>query len=397
MIPFIDLRRQHHALRAELLAAAGAEVMSRSGRSDSYGAPRDFSFEVRGKFPNGLSLQVVAEVLEEYPDGVWLVELAALADASLVPQAVASALGVREQPGRPLIETLSEYLRAKSLLLVLDNCEHLLAATTQISELLAACSGLRVLATSRERLRLRGEREYPVPPLAVPDSVASARVAPSPDWLAGVAAVRLFAARAADVRPGFAVTAENAGAVVEICRRLDGLPLAIELAAAWVRVLPPADLLARLEARLPLLRGGGADQPPRLRTMRDAIAWSHDRLSDDERRRLVAQLARGVEMTPDLAMKLLRFNARLRFGAFGYVPQGSCVVFSHTLLGGETLDAVEIETALRDLSVLADEFDDRIVEEAGGQRMQDLIDASAASALFSEMDGPGDWGDWDRQ
>jgi hypothetical protein len=108
--------------------------------------------------------------------------------------------------------------------------------------------------------------------------------------------------------------------------------------------------------------------------------------------RLVAQLVRGVEMTPDLAMKLLRLNARVRFGAFGYVPQGSCVVFTHTLLGGETLDAEEILTAVRDLSVIADEYDDRIVEEAGGRRMQDLIDASASAALFSELGSPG-WGD----
>jgi hypothetical protein len=109
--------------------------------------------------------------------------------------------------------------------------------------------------------------------------------------------------------------------------------------------------------------------------------------------RLVAQLARGCEMTPDLAIKLLRLNARLRFGAFGYVPQGSCVVFTHTLLGGETLDADEILTTLRDLSVVADEYDDLIVEEAGGQRMQDLIDASATAALFSDLDRPGAWDD----
>jgi hypothetical protein len=112
--------------------------------------------------------------------------------------------------------------------------------------------------------------------------------------------------------------------------------------------------------------------------------------------RLVSQLARDVEMTPDLALKLLRLNARLRFGAFGYVMQGSCVVFAHTLLGGETLDSDEILTAVHDLSILADEFDDRIVEEAGGKRMQDLIDASVASALFSELDSPGDW-DWDKE
>jgi hypothetical protein len=111
------------------------------------------------------------------------------------------------------------------------------------------------------------------------------------------------------------------------------------------------------------------------------LPWEPDRALV----RLVAQLARGVEMTPDLAIKLLRINARLRFGAFGYVPQGACVIFAHTLLGGETLDAEEISTAVRDLSMLADEYDDFIVEEAGGQRMQDLIDASAAAALFSDV------------
>jgi len=117
------------------------------------------------------------------------------------------------------------------------------------------------------------------------------------------------------------------------------------------------------------------------------LPWEPDRALV----RLVAQLAHGVDMTPDLAIKLLRLNGRLRFGAFGYVPQGSCVVFSHSLLGGETLDPVEITTALRDLSMIADEYDDRIVEEAGGQRMQDLIDESASAALFSEMDSPDSW------
>ena len=117
------------------------------------------------------------------------------------------------------------------------------------------------------------------------------------------------------------------------------------------------------------------------------LAWEPDRALV----RMVAQLARGVDMTPDLAIKLLRFNARLRFGAFGYVPQGSCVVFAHTLLGGDTLDSDEITTAVRDVSMLADEFDDRIVEEAGGKRMQDLIDASATAALFADIDPSPTW------
>jgi hypothetical protein len=152
--------------------------------------------------------------------------------------------------------------------------------------------------------------------------------------------------------------------------------------------------VARLEETL-------ADSPafarvePRFYVVRQGTAYVHIHVlswePDRALVRLVAQLARGVEMTPDLALKLLRLNARLRFGAFGYVPQGSCVVFGHTLLGGETLDPEEITTALRDLSMLADEFDDRIVEEAGGKRMQDLIDASAAAALFSDTDPAGAW------
>lgn len=140
---------------------------------------------------------------------------------------------------------------------------------------------------------------------------------------------------------------------------------------------------ARVEPRFYVLRQGSAY------IYIQVLPWEPDRALI----RLVAQLARGVEMTPDLAIKLLRLNARLRFGAFGFVKEGSCVVLGHTLLGGETLDADEINTALRDLSMLADEFDDRIVEEAGGKRMQDLIDASAAAALFADFDGAvaGSW------
>lgn len=139
----------------------------------------------------------------------------------------------------------------------------------------------------------------------------------------------------------------------------------------------------RIEPRFYVVRQGSAY------VYIHVLAWEPDRALV----RLVAQLARGVDMTPDLAIKLLRFNARLRFGAFGYVEQGSCVVLVHTLLGGETLDADEIEAAVRDLSVLADEFDDRIVEEVGGQRMQDLIDASASDAIFSELEMPFDPGE----
>ena len=151
--------------------------------------------------------------------------------------------------------------------------------------------------------------------------------------------------------------------------------------------LAASPAFTRVEPRFYVVRQGSAY------VYIQVLDWDPDRALV----RLVAQLARGVEMTPDLAIKLLKINGRLRFGAFGYVSQGSCVVFAHTLLGGETLDGDEITTALRDISMLADEFDDRIVEEAGGKRMQDLIDASAAASFFSDLDPSGASGAWDRE
>jgi predicted ATPase len=165
------------------------------------------------------------------------------------------------------------------LVLVLDNCEHVLAgAAALVARLLGACPGLRVLATSREVLRLSGEHVLAVPPLALPAPEGPE----TPERLAAVAAVRLFADRAAAADAAFALTAENAPAVAEVCRRLDGLPLAIELAAARVKLLPPDELLARLERRLPLLTGGARDLPARQQTLRATLDWSHDLLSPAE-------------------------------------------------------------------------------------------------------------------
>ena len=212
-----------------------------------------------------------------YPDGVFFVPLAPVADPALVPAAVAEALALRDD-GRPLPETLADALRARALLLVLDNVEHLPEAAPFVAGLLAACPRLVVLATSRAPLRLRGERELPVPPLPLPRR----KPPPSPAQLSHYDAVRLFVERARAVRPDFGVTEENAPAVAEICRRLDGLPLAIELAAARVRLLPPQAMLARLDRALPLLTGGPRDLPDRQRTLRATIDWSHDLLSPDE-------------------------------------------------------------------------------------------------------------------
>ncbi len=231
-----------------------------------------------------LALAVAARAAAGFADGVAFVPLAPIADPGLVLPTVAQALGITDVAGRPLLARVLSALRSRDVLLVLDNFEQLLAAAALIADLLAACPTLKLLVTSRATLRLSGEHAYPVPPLALPDAAADA---PGKHGAAGQAqdaapAVRLFLARPRAVRPDFAPIPAEEPIVAAICRRLDGLPLAIELAAAWVTVLPPAALLARLERRLPLLTGGPRDAPARLRTMRDAIAWSHDLLAPEE-------------------------------------------------------------------------------------------------------------------
>jgi predicted ATPase/DNA-binding XRE family transcriptional regulator len=225
-----------------------------------------------------LALEVAAEALDRYPDGVFVVDLAPITDPQLVVPATAAALGVRETVGEPLRETLTRNLRKRRLLLVLDNCEQVLESASDIATLLGACPNLAILATSREPLHIRAEHEIEVAPLQLP---TLGRLPPLAE-LADVPAVALFVERAESASAGFSLTAGNATAVAGICQRLDGLPLAIELAAARIKVLPPAALLARLEQRLPLLTSGDRDAPLRQRTMRDAIAWSYNLLAAEE-------------------------------------------------------------------------------------------------------------------
>jgi predicted ATPase/class 3 adenylate cyclase len=225
-----------------------------------------------------LALQAAAELLDEFPDGVFFVPLAPLSDPERIPSAIGSVLGVREEGERSLVERLRDALATRQMLLVLDNFEHLAAGAPLIGELLAASPRLKVLATSRLPLHLRAEREYPVPPLALPRR----KPPPTLEQLSQYEAVRLFIERAQAVKPDFAIDNENAPAVAEICHRLDGLPLAIELAAARVRMLPPRAMLLRLEKRLPLLIGGARDAPARQRTLRETIRWSHELLADEE-------------------------------------------------------------------------------------------------------------------
>jgi predicted ATPase/class 3 adenylate cyclase len=226
-----------------------------------------------------VALQAAAELLEEFEDGAFFVTLAALTDPTLVAPSVIQALGVAESGEKPPEEALREFLRDRELLLLMDNFEQVLEATPLLEELLAAAPRLKVLATSRAALRLYGEHEFLVPPLALPDLAH----VPPPQRLTQYEAVRLFVERARAVKPDFSVTNENAPAVAEICVRLDGLPLAIELAAARIRLLPPRAMLARLNSRLKLLTGGARNLPERQRTLRGAIEWSYELLTPDER------------------------------------------------------------------------------------------------------------------
>ena len=226
-----------------------------------------------------LALQVAADVLEHFEGGVFFVPLAPVAEPALVASAVAQTLGAREAPGLVALDAVREQLRDGRVLLVLDNFEQVLPAGRTVVELLAACPGLKVVVTSREVLRLRWEHVFPVPPLDLPEpgrATDQGHVARSP-------AVALYLARARAVRPDLPLTERTVRAAAEICARLDGLPLAIELAAARSALLPPAAVLARLDHRLRLLVGGPRDLPERQQTLRAAIAWSYDLLTAAER------------------------------------------------------------------------------------------------------------------
>jgi predicted ATPase/class 3 adenylate cyclase len=227
-----------------------------------------------------LALQVAAELLDDFEDGVFFVDVAPITDPHLLVPTIAQTLSVRERPGESLADTLHHYLRDKRDLLVLDNLEQLRDAGPMVTALLTRAASVKALVTSRAPLHLSSEHEYPVSPLAFPD----VDVAETLEQLAAYEAVQLFLERAQAVKPEFELTSENGQSVAEICARLDGLPLAIELAAARVRILSPEALLGRLSRRLTLLIGGALDAPARQRTLRDAIDWSYGLLDPAEQR-----------------------------------------------------------------------------------------------------------------
>ncbi len=230
-----------------------------------------------------LSLALANDCVDRYPDGTWFVPLAPVTDPDLVASAIAASIGVLA-PQRPPIDRVKDHLRDRTALLVLDNFEQVVSGAPVVADLLRSAPNLTVIVSSRAPLRISGEQEFPVPPLSLPPEGTS-----DVATLMDAEAVRLFVERAMAVRPDFTVTTENGAAVAEIVRRLDGLPLAIELAAARIRLLSPAAMAQRLGDRLGLLASGGRDLPERQRTLRGAIDWSHD-LLDPEDRRLFARL-----------------------------------------------------------------------------------------------------------
>ncbi len=233
---------------------------------------------VGGLGKSRLSLQVAAECLDDFSDGVWLVELASIADDQLVPLNVATALGVKEDPGRPAQDALVRHVASRQLLIILDNCEHVIDACAHLAKaLLQAGAQVSILATSREPLRIAGETTLQIPTLSLPEGDSPPLAA-----LAGADAIRLFIDRAASADPAFGLDERNAGPVTEICRRLDGIPLAIELAAARVRVMPAERIAERLSDRFRLLTGGDRTALKRQQTLRALIDWSHDVLTPAE-------------------------------------------------------------------------------------------------------------------
>jgi predicted ATPase/transcriptional regulator with XRE-family HTH domain len=287
-----------------------------------------------------LALQVASDLRAGFPDGVWFVGLAALNDPGLVVSAIAQSFDLPDAGDRTIRERLVASLQPRRLLLVLDNFEHLLPAATLVADLLGACPALTVLVTSRAPLRVSGEHERAVPSLAVPDL----RHLPEGGDLARYPAVGLFLERAQAVHPGFRLTTTNAAAVATICARLDGLPLALELAAARIKLLPPEAIAARLERRLEILTGGARDAPARHRTLRDTLAWSYDLLRPPEQRafRCLAVFTGGwtLEAAEAVCGPQTTGHSRQSPGETAYVPVDSVLDGLAALLDNNLIRAI---------------------------------------------------------
>jgi predicted ATPase/DNA-binding XRE family transcriptional regulator len=338
--PFVG-READLAAAAELLAAPGVRLVTLTGPP--------------GAGKTRLALEVATVLAGRYRDGVVAVTLAPLRDAALVLPAVRQALGLHESRSESALDTVAAYCSLRQLLLLLDNFEHLLAAAPEVAELLASCTELQVLATSRAPLRIRMEHELDVPPLRLP-TAAQVR-AGDPAALGAAASVSLFVERAAAAVPGFQLTAENAGAVAAICQRLDGLPLALELAAPWVRLLRPRDLLSRLDRTLELLVQGPRDLPERQRTLRAALRWSSDLLAPEHR----AVLRRMSVFAGSARLDALEDVARAAGPVPGGVLRGLAALVDHGLV--RRVDARAAEPRVTALETVR-EFGRELLEEA---------------------------------
>ena len=306
-----------------------------------------------------LGLQLAADSLERFPDGAWLVELAPLSDPGLVPRTAATVLALEEEPGKPITTTLVEHLKDKRALLLLDNCEHLLGACATLAEsLVRQCPHLTILASSREALGIAGEQTYRVPSLSLPDP----KETPTPASIASFEALQLFVDRCLKVDADFRVTGENAATLVSICHRLDGIPLAIELAAARVRSLSVEELNRRLDHRFRLLTGGSRTALPRQQTLRSLIDWSYDLLHDPEK--LLLQ--------------------RLSVFAGGWTLEAAeCVCAGGDVEDGAVLDLL---TSLIDKSLVAVDQSDarsryRLLETVRQYARERLVESGGAEAI----------------
>ncbi len=298
-----------------------------------------------------LAQAVARGLLTEFSDGVFFVELAAITNAELVISTIALPLGVKEAGGKPTLEILKDYLRDKRMLIVVDNFEQVIDAAPKIAELLSAASKLKILITSRVPLHLSAEREFVVPPLAVPDEISQISL----DELLNYEAIKLFVERARNAKSNFALREENARSIAEICARLEGLPLAIELAAARVKILSPQMILTKLENRLKLLTGGASDLPARQQTMRGAVEWSYDLLNEDEKTlfRLLAVFAGGF--TFEAAEAIVQSSSVLspRFSAPASLEEKLKFEVKTPHEGGtQNPDVLELITSLVDKSLL---------------------------------------------
>jgi predicted ATPase len=277
--PLKTLKILNHNLPTSLTSFIGRERELASAKERLTGTRLLTLVGPGGTGKTRLSLQIGGEMLPEFKEGIWLVELAPLADPSLIMQTIATVFGLRESPGRPLIDLVIDYLRAKQLLLIIDNCEHLIDACARLTEqLLRNCSELKIIASSREALGINGETVYRVPSLSLPRQNEATK-----DAVTKCEAVQLFIDRAAAANPKFQLTDGNASSVAQICLRLDGIPLALELAAARARVLSMEQIAERLDDRFRLLTGGSRTALPRQQTLRALIDWSYDLLTDSEK------------------------------------------------------------------------------------------------------------------